>query len=50
MNETKEEVKPEEPKKKEELIDTAMRVIKKDHNWKFLAGMIIWFILSTYVF
>lgn len=31
----------------EELFDTVMRVLKKNHNWKFFLGIIVaWLILA----
>ena len=34
----KDEEEEEEP---ESMFEIAMRVLKKDHNWKFFAGMVI---------
>jgi len=49
MSETEKSETKVEEKKKEELVDTVMRVLKQNHNYKFLLGVMIGWILAMYI-
>lgn len=39
----------EEAPAKEQLIDTVMRVMKSNHNWKLMAGVVIGWLICAYI-
>ena len=47
-DETKAEPKSE--KTPESMIDAGMRMLKKDHNWKILVGMFVWWLIAKLIY
>jgi len=46
MSESKEKKEEEMPKS---MIDNAMRILKKDYNWKFFGGLVVGWLLKTWL-
>ena len=39
-----------EEKMPESMVDTAIKTLRKNHNWKFFAGMIVGYLIMSWVY
>jgi hypothetical protein len=46
---TRTKKKSKEPDLSEKMIDSMLGILKKNHNWKFFAGMVVTFVILLIV-